>query len=83
VLNLAAHEDRILVTQDIGTMPQHFAEFQEAGNRRPGVLMIPQNVPTAEAIGALMLVRTASDPEEWVNRIASFPFRRMAGRPQP
>jgi predicted nuclease of predicted toxin-antitoxin system len=27
VLNLAAHEDRILVTQDIRTMPQHFAEF--------------------------------------------------------
>jgi len=27
VLNLAAREGRILVTQDIRTMPRHFADF--------------------------------------------------------
>jgi hypothetical protein len=45
--------------------------------------MIPQNVPMAEAIDSLVLVWAASDSEEWVNRIASLPFRRPVGRPQP
>jgi len=32
VLNLAAREGRILVTQDIRTMPRHFADFLEGGS---------------------------------------------------
>jgi len=40
-------------------MPQQFAEFLQAGNRSPGVLMIPQNLPTADPIEALVLIRKA------------------------
>ena len=74
VLGMAAQENRILDTQDIRPMPQHFAEFLEAGNRSPGVLMIPQTVTTGEAIDALVLVWAASDPEEGVNRIVKLPL---------
>ena len=79
VLDLAAQENRILVTQDIRTMPENFAQFLEAGNRSPGVLMISQNVPTKEAIDTLVLIWAASEPEEWTNRIAVLPFREAAG----
>lgn len=74
VLSLAARENRILVTQDIRTMPRYFAEFLEGGNRSPGVVMIPQTVSTRQAIDALVLIWAVSDPEEWVDRIVKIPL---------
>jgi predicted nuclease of predicted toxin-antitoxin system len=68
VLAIAAHEGRILVTQDRRTMPADFGEFIETNNS-PGVLIIPQRRPTRRAIDALILVWMASDADEYVNSI--------------
>ncbi len=73
VLALAANEQRILVTHDLRTMPRHFAAFIQRRDN-PGVLIIPQHVPVREAIGVLLLLCDASEPEEWVNRIAVLPL---------
>ena len=74
VLELAEKEGRILVTQDIRTMPRHFASFLQAGHHSPGVILIPQTVPPTAAIDSLILIWTATEPEEWVDRIVRLPL---------
>jgi predicted nuclease of predicted toxin-antitoxin system len=74
VLNLAAREGRILVTQDIRTMPRHFADFLERGSHSPGVILIPQTAPAATAIEGLLLIWAATEPAEWADRIVKIPL---------
>jgi hypothetical protein len=41
VLALAAEQNRILVTHDRQTMPQHFGAFLMTGRSSPGVFLVP------------------------------------------
>ena len=74
VLALAAEEDRILVSHDFQTMPHHFGDFLQARGSSPGVLLVPQYLPTGEAIEERVLIWGASDAEEWENRIVRIPL---------
>jgi hypothetical protein len=74
VLALAAAQDRILVSHDFQTMPQHFGDFLQAGNSSPGVLLVPQRLPVGQAIEELVLIWAASDADEWQNRILRIPL---------
>jgi Domain of unknown function (DUF5615) len=74
VLALAADQDRILVSHDFQTMPQHFGDFLQARGSSPGVLLVPQYLPIGEAIEELVLIWSASDAEEWENRILKIPL---------
>lgn len=49
VLQIAAELNRILVSHDVRTMPQHFRKFI-AGKTSPGVILIPQKLPLSTAI---------------------------------
>ncbi len=73
VLALAASEGRILVSHDRKTMPRAFAEFVR-GTSSPGVFIISQKVDPFAAIEARLLVWTASEAEEWANRICTLPL---------
>jgi hypothetical protein len=73
VLGKAANEDRVLVTHDRRTMPSHFGEFI-AHRHSPGVLIISQRVEIGAAIEELLLIWSASDSEEWTNRILYLPL---------
>jgi len=75
VLAIAAEQDRILVTHDFQTMPKHFAEFLAGGRSSPGVFLVKQRTPLAQVIEELVLVWTASEPEDWTNRILEIPLR--------
>jgi hypothetical protein len=77
VLALAAQEGRLLVTQDVRTMPQHFGNFVQQGNRSPGVILVPQTVPVAVAIEALILIWSATDQEDWSDRIVRIPVESI------
>ena len=55
VLAIAAQENRILVTHDRRTMPEHFAAFIQTQDS-PGVFIIAQNVSIRAAIEELLLV---------------------------
>jgi len=67
VLGIAARGGRILVTHDQRTMPRHFAEF--IGTRlSPGLLVIPQHISVAAAAEDLVLIWSATEAEEWINR---------------
>ena len=74
VLALAAAQSRILVTHDFRTMPRHFAEFLATGVTSPGILLVKQQTPLASVIEDLVLIWTASTPEDWTNRIVTIPL---------
>ncbi|MGD9563326.1 MAG: DUF5615 family PIN-like protein [Pyrinomonadaceae bacterium] len=73
VLQLAAADDRILLTHDVKTMPLHFGRFT-AAHDSAGVLIIPQALSVGHAIESILLVWFASKHEEYKNRIVFLPF---------
>ena len=73
VLAFATHENRILVTSDLRTMPRHFGDFLEANGQCAGVFLVKQRAPLADIIDALVLVWAASEAGEWKNRIVEIP----------
>jgi hypothetical protein len=73
LLQIAAEQNRILVSHDVRTIPQHFRNFI-AGQTSPGVILIPQKLPLSTAIEQLVLIWLASEAEEWVNQIRFLPL---------
>lgn len=69
VLQIAAGQDRILVSHDRRSMPSHFAKFI-AKNKSSGVIIIAQNVSTRRAIEILLEKWHDTAHAEWINRIA-------------
>jgi hypothetical protein len=55
-------------------MPVHFADFPASGQHSPGVLLLHQQLPIAQAIEALLLVWDASAPEEWRDWLTYLPL---------
>ena|SRR2546427_12773675 len=74
VLAIAAKADRVLLTHDRRTMPKHFAEFIRS-ETSSGVIIVPQRTGVrAKVVEDLILIWTASEASEWVNRIQSLPL---------
>lgn len=73
VLALAASENRILISHDRRTMPHHFGEFIQYQNC-PGVFIVRKRFEMSKIVQAILLVWSASEPEEWVNIISALPF---------
>ena len=72
VLAIAAKAGR--VTHDRRTMPKHFGEFI-IRQRSAGVIVVPQRTAVrAKVVEDLILIWTASEASEWVNRIQSLPL---------
>lgn len=74
VLAVAAAEQRVLVSHDVGTMPGHFRAFRDAGRISSGVFLIPQSLDVGTAIEELLLVWLASEASEWENRLEWLPL---------
>lgn len=76
LLEIADQLGRILITYDRHTMTRHFSDRPDAGKSTPGVFVLPQQRSAiGEVIDWLLLVWTASQAEEWRNRIVYLPFR--------
>ena len=73
VLEIAAQQDRILVTHDRRTMPDHFRHRLESGKESPGVFIVSQFEPIGSVVEVLMLVWSTSEPAEWRNQICHLP----------
>lgn len=73
VLEIAARDNRILVSHDWKTMPFHFGKFV-LNRRSPGVLIIPQQLGIARAIEELVMIWLVSEAEEYVNSIRRVPL---------
>jgi len=73
VLRIAAEAGRILVSQDRRTMPGHFARYT-AQAHSPGVVLLHEAIPIAAAIEELVLIWSASEAEEWIDRLVWLPL---------
>lgn len=73
VLAIAAASGRILVTHDARTMPQHFADFLTLHDS-PGVVLVPKRLAMAQAIHDLVLIWSASDPNDWRGVLTRLPL---------
>lgn len=73
VLTVAARKERVLLTYDVRTMPQHFASFI-GEHISAGVLLAPQSLPRRRVVEGLLLAWLAMEAAEWTNRIMSFPL---------
>ena len=73
VLQIAAEQNRILVSHDVRTMPD-ISEISSRGKSSPGVILIPQKLPLSTAIEQLLTIWLASEAEEWVNQIRFLPL---------
>lgn len=74
VLARTAETGYVLVSHDYRTMPSHFADLLASGHHRPGVLLLHQQLPIAQAIEALLLVWDASEPEDWLDQLTYLPL---------
>jgi hypothetical protein len=74
LLAFAAEQGRILVSHDFSTMPTHFANFLESGQHSPGLFLIHQELPIAQAIAELLLIWEASTAEEWYDQVRYLPL---------
>ena len=72
VLAIAANEGRLLVSHDVSTMPEHFANFIET-RTSPGVILISQDLSYREAIEGLLKLWTRTEAEDWVNVLSFLP----------
>ena len=72
VLHMAAEAGRIVVSHDVSTMPQAFAEFRQTSHS-PGVLLTPQSWAIAEVIEHLVLICELTESSEWQDRICYLP----------
>jgi len=74
VLELAAQQQRVLVSHDVGTMPSHFRIFMNTGKDSAGVFLIPQSIDVRAAIDELLLIWAGSEAAEWENRLVWLPL---------
>jgi len=69
--------DRILLTHDINTMPQHFATFLATltqGEHSPGVMLMAQGLPIGTAIQELYEIWSCSAHSEWRDQFTYLPL---------
>jgi Domain of unknown function (DUF5615) len=67
-------ENRILVSRNRRTMPQHFATHLEAGGHVPGILMVSEDFSMAELVDDLLLIWSASEAGEWRDQLIYLPL---------
>ena len=64
ILAWAEQENRILVTEDKNTMPQHLREHLEAGHHSPDVFIVRKGCRVREIVEYLALAANASESLE-------------------
>lgn len=74
ILAFAAEQERIVVTHDRATMPEHAEERLTDGKAMPGVLVVSNRLSTGQTIDELLLIVECSEAEEWRGRIEYLPL---------
>ena len=69
IVQWAERENRILVTHDRSTMPDHLATHLAAGGHCPGIFLLRRGARISDVVAFLVLADAASDPEDWANRV--------------
>lgn len=73
ILLWAEHEGRILLTEDVHTMPVHLAQHLQSGHHSPGVFVISAGYSIKQIVEALELVAHAGEAGDYQDTITYVP----------
>lgn len=65
ILRWCEENDRILVTFDRNSMPNHLKEHLASGRHSPGVFMLDSTSILKDVLDYLIVAANASEPSEW------------------
>ena len=74
VLAHAEQEGLLIVSHDVNTMPAAAYARLSTSQSFPGLFMVPQSSPIRPAIESLLLIWSASELEEWKDRVVFLPL---------
>lgn len=74
ILNYLELSQRMLVTDNRASMPDHLSAYWSSGKQTWGLLWVRPNTPLRELAQTLLLIWEASEAEEWINRLDWIPF---------
>ena len=75
VLEWAARQGRVLLTQDVSTMTRYAYERVRAGKRMPGVFEVSRGSPVGAVIEDILLLAECSLEGEWEGQVRYLPLR--------
>jgi len=75
LLEWAAGEGRVLLTQDVSTITRYAYERVEAGKPMPGVFEVSRDIPMGVIIEDLVLLTEYSLENEWEGQVRHLPLR--------
>lgn len=75
VLEWAAHEERIVITHDVNTMPAFAHERIRRNQRMPGLFVVNQQAALAAVIDDVVLIAICSESGEWAGRVIFLPLQ--------
>ena len=73
ILHWAQREDRILLTEDVHTMPGHLARHLQSGGHSPGVFVISTGFSMKKLVSHLELVAYAGEAHDYEDTIVYVP----------
>lgn len=74
LLTWAAEDDRIVLTHDRSTMPDHAYGRVANGESMPGVFVVSDRRPVREAIEELLMIDECSEQSEWSGLVLFLPL---------
>lgn len=74
LLAWAATAQRILLSHDAATIPDHAYQRLAAGNPLAGVFIVNNRLPLHHAIEEVLLVAACSEQDEWRGRVVYLPL---------
>jgi predicted nuclease of predicted toxin-antitoxin system len=74
ILEWAANQGRIVLTQDVSTLPDFAYERVAKELPMPGVFVLRRKASLAQLIENLILIESASNQEEWQDLVIHVPL---------
>lgn len=74
ILDWASRAGRLVLTHDASTMPDLAYARVARGEPMPGVCVVPDDLPTREAIDEIEVLAMCSHDREWVGRVVYVPL---------
>jgi hypothetical protein len=78
VLDLAARDQRVLISHDVSTMPDHFRQYTRR-NISSGLILVPQELSIGKAIENILVICEACNQDDIENKICLVPGLVMYG----
>jgi hypothetical protein len=74
VLAWASQNNRILLIHDRATIPFYAYQHLAAGEKMPGVFVLPGRFPVGMAIDQLVMLVHCTEPSEWASQVIHLPL---------